>query len=376
MRSIRFNIVQYINALMQSPRNLKNSPNVVLRELLLVFITTLDLCDKNKAQIVPDITYVSKILNHHLDVHKKIREAAKRDNIIELIEDEFESFYEECIESDEDERIINLLIEEIKRDKRIEESVVKEIENAKDDPIEFFLKTCLVAVKMPNIFGKEKYNIWKEGNRSINLVSDDLFAVAKRQKKKIVVIPVDTTFETEITKDGEHTVIHLVSETTLHGKWLEFMRKEKVMREQIDSRILDYLKAHSIEPTGESSKATGKKNLYPIGTIVVIEEKLTIYYLLAISDFNSRCKAETTKQKIADSIVKMIEFYDENGQGYPLYMPLLGTGMSRCHLSSKESFYLISGTLKEHKTMITGEMNIVAYGETIDEIKGEEKDGI
>jgi len=59
------------------------------------------------------------------------------------------------------------------------------------------------------------------------------------------------------------------------------------------------------------------------------------------------------------SIIKMISYYDQKGQGYDLYLPLIGTGMSRANLSYQESYDLIISILLDNKNRISGNINIV-----------------
>ena len=365
-----FDIVKLVDAISKSFKNTNKSRSTILNELLLVFVVSYDLNNKYKDQIALDKTYLSKILNHKLSVHRKIVEVVEREGVEKRIRSEFESFYQEYIACDEELTIIEEIADAIQNDNRIPLSVKNEI-RATSHQVEFFLKACIIAVKMPNTYD-EKIQIWKNGNRALNLISDDLFAVAKRRQKKIVVIPVDTTFETELTKDIERVSIKLVSENSLHGKWLGFMALNNVTKQELDARIQGYFVTNALKPIGISDKQSGKTDLYPIGTIVVLEEKGTAYYLLAIADFNSKCKAETTERNIAFAVERLVEFYDENGQGYPMYIPLLGTGLSRSQLTQKESYDLIRKILIEKNYLIHGEVNIVAYGEAINELKVED----
>lgn len=49
------------------------------------------------------------------------------------------------------------------------------------------------------------------------------------------------------------------------------------------------------------------------------------------------------------------------GQGYELYLPLLGSGLSRANLSHKKSLQTIEAVLQLHNEKIHGEINVVIY---------------
>ena len=59
---------------------------------------------------------------------------------------------------------------------------------------------------------------------------------------------------------------------------------------------------------------------------------------------------------------------DKYGQGYNLYLPLMGTGMSRINLSYQDSLDLITSTLLENKNLIHGKISIVIQPNVIDTI--------
>ena len=61
-------------------------------------------------------------------------------------------------------------------------------------------------------------------------------------------------------------------------------------------------------------------------------------------------------------------YYDRCGQGDPMAIPLLGTGMSRAYLSYQDSFDLIRETILANKQLIQGKVFIVATPEAYEQI--------
>ena len=146
----------------------------------------------------------------------------------------------------------------------------------------------------------------------------------------------------------------------------------RIYNRQCTSRqkaITQSLNNIGISPTQKSKSSVGKKNCYPIGTVAVVNNRNVSFYLLAISEFDEKNKAQSTKEDIKAALVSMIDYYDTYGQGADLYLPFIGTGRSRALLSYQESFDLIKSTLIHHQEKIQGKIVIMALPEAISEIQ-------
>ena len=73
-------------------------------------------------------------------------------------------------------------------------------------------------------------------------------------------------------------------------------------------------------------------------------------------------------QYIKKAIGGLIDYYDSKGQGYEIYIPLMGTGLSRAFLSNQESYDLIKNALLSSKEKLQGKIHIVIKPELIDEL--------
>ena len=58
------------------------------------------------------------------------------------------------------------------------------------------------------------------------------------------------------------------------------------------------------------------------------------FILLALSEFDENNKAQSSKDEVIKSLRSLLEFYDVNGQGYQMYITLMGTGRSRAGFDS------------------------------------------
>lgn len=78
--------------------------------------------------------------------------------------------------------------------------------------------------------------------------------------------------------------------------------------------------------------------------------------MIACSKFDKNNQAHSSRQEIIESVASLLKYYDLRGQGYKLYLPLIGTGRSRVNLSNRESYELIIDTLIKNENYIHGEI--------------------
>ncbi len=225
------------------------------------------------------------------------------------------------------------------------------------------------------VFIKRSRTIWKKGNRKIKITYGDLLKRAfpyRKSSKKIVVIPVNTTFDMIVDEDIEKVCKPLVSPKTIHGQWVKTMISRGETVENINQRVSDYFALCNKSPTktlSENEKHRGNLDCYEKGTIAVLNgENNVIYFLLALSEFDKDNKAHTTKNDLIDCIKKLIEFYDSHGQGFKLYLPVMGTGLSRTDLTHDEALNIIVNMFELHSDQINGKINIIIYKNDKDKV--------
>lgn len=62
-----------------------------------------------------------------------------------------------------------------------------------------------------------------------------------------------------------------------------------------------------------------------------------------------------------DCLKKLLSFYDGNGQGFKIYITLMGTGLSRSGMSHEEALQTIKSVFQLYSDSIHGEFNIIIY---------------
>ncbi len=95
--------------------------------------------------------------------------------------------------------------------------------------------------------------------------------------------------------------------------------------------------------------------------IAVYEFGDTIFYLLALSEFDENNNAQNSKKELLKTIKSLLEFYDKHGQGNNLYIPLIGSGLSRTGIDKKEALETLSMMLCLYAKNLQGDVNIIVY---------------
>ena len=311
---------------------------------------------------------ISLLVNQREDVSSTIREPFCKPSATKKLVKVLPQFIEDYLNKSRLSALDESLRELLESDYSIDENVKKAYKQLCG--VELFATVFVEAVKANNLIVHKEKELWHRGNNSIKLIEGNLIDIAfasDQTERRIIVIPVNTAFDTKLSTNAEEDLFPLVSEKTIHGQWLTRIL-QKIEKEELDQRIQNHLNASGAAPIGTSQGVGGKANKYPIGTTAAIQDQNTIYYLLAISDFDNKNVARSSKQFIKNAVESLLDYYDQLGLGYEIYLPLLGTGKSRAYLSPKDALQLIKETLIEHQEKINGHIYIVALDTMIAEL--------
>ena len=115
------------------------------------------------------------------------------------------------------------------------------------------------------------------------------------------------------------------------------------------------------EPEKEE-KSKGNLRRYEVGTTVnlPIDDNLS-YYLLGLSYFDEHLNAHTSKADFALAVQKLIEFCNQNAQGYPVILPLLGSGLSRTQIDLNNIMHYLVDAFAINKDIINNDFFIVVW---------------
>ena len=157
--------------------------------------------------------------------------------------------------------------------------------------------------------------------------------------KRKIVINVNRCFDT-IVDD------HLVSHNSLHGKLFQrFYDEGKFDEESLNKTIQDSL--------------AGKP--YQLLIAELKDDDQVSYYLLGISTFDENLNAQTIMPDFVNSVQRLIEFCNQRAQGYPVVLPLLGSGLSRTGLELSEILHYLVSAFAINKDIINCDFHIVVW---------------
>lgn len=237
----------------------------------------------------------------------------------------------------------------------------------------FIIALSIVYAVIKTFFYKKK-EVFSTSQGKLTIKYDDLWRIAftkcplKNKKKKIVVVGVNTTFDTVVDEALSKIDKPLVSIKTLHGQWIKKMEEQNISSKDINEAIQNNLKQQQIKPITSLKKDRGNTDVYSKGTIAVYEYKNTIFYLIALSEFDENNNAQNSRAELTNTIETLINYYNQKGQGYDIYIPILGTGLSRTNVSAEESLETITSEIKLNKSKIYGNVNIIVYEKDRDKI--------
>lgn len=178
----------------------------------------------------------------------------------------------------------------------------------------------------------------------LNVKYGDIFS-----ENGIVVIPVNDFFD--VLVDDE-----VISRNTLHGKLVEKYFSDDIdfLNSEIKSKLGEY--------SGElvPSREHGNKVRYPLGTTVKIQKDNQVFFLVAFTRFDEKNRAQLTNLEYQGAVIKIIDFIENNSNGYLINIPLLGSGHSGVKASKQRllEFLIFSLKIKDNLTLVNG-INIV-----------------
>lgn len=175
--------------------------------------------------------------------------------------------------------------------------------------------------------------------------------------KRYICFAVNRCYDTDVNN-------RLISSTTIHG-----MAFNKLYQQHLyTTGTLNTAIQASIHTVSQPSvvnnvdKPEGNLNRYEVGSYanLSINENLN-YIMIGLSWINSNLNAQTSKSDYALAIQKMIEAFDNESQGYPVLMPIIGTGRSRTDLKEREALEYIIEAFRINQNKITSDIFIVIH---------------
>lgn len=230
--------------------------------------------------------------------------------------------------------------------------------------VSLIIAVLIIAFENTNV-------IWEKGGGKISIIYGDVLKLGfpkQNVENRIIVIPVNTHFDTIVDECIGEVDKPLVSIKSIHGQWLKKMCID-ITSEKLNTTIHDDLTSQNVWPDVDGDRSRGNEREYPIGTIAVVSGKNNVeFFLLALVKFDDNNNAQYSNDYFFEALRKLIGFYNRRGQGYPMYIPLMGTGLSRSRLSHADALNKIISVLQLERDQIHGSINIVIYSEDKDKV--------
>lgn len=169
--------------------------------------------------------------------------------------------------------------------------------------------------------------------KNVYVVYDDIFnPEIVNNSKRYICFAVNRCFDT-IVDDK------LISSETIHGMafknlYEHFGYTPASLDTAIQAAIPDNVSSIILK---KEEKPAGNLKRYDVGTYVnlKISDNLN-YILLGVSTFDSNLNPHTSLQEYVLAIQKMIESFDKEAQGFPVLLPIIGSGRAHTDLQERD----------------------------------------
>lgn len=207
--------------------------------------------------------------------------------------------------------------------------------------------------------------IEKGNGRKVFVRYGDFITELKQDTKerRNFIIPSNRCFDT-IVDDK------IISSNTIQGQFLKHIYSINLFSPRdLSLSIERALTNKSKEALSDEEKPEGNMNRYPIGTIANIKaQDHTHYFLLGLSEFDRDLTAHISKEDFVIAVQRMIEYCNKHSQGYPVILPLIGSGLSRTNISKNEVLRYLIRAFEINKDIINCDFHIIVWEQDKEEI--------
>lgn len=207
---------------------------------------------------------------------------------------------------------------------------------------------------------KKDFFVAKLGNgKRLNIRFGDILADELTQERTNIVISFNRCFDTQVDD-------YLIRRNSLHGKLVNKLIDSGRYTEETLQRAIEtsLTRPSNLTSSNEAKdKKIGKGKRYELGAVAEIEGvNNEHYFCLGLSEFNQNI-AYISKGDYVVALNKLIERIIRLSQNYPVYIPLIGTGIPSLGISEELALMMIIHTILLHKANIYCDIYIVVRPE-------------
>ena len=202
--------------------------------------------------------------------------------------------------------------------------------------------------------------IASNGRASICAQYGNILKIEKKfsKNKPIVVIPVNSSFDTIVDKNIE-TNNKIINKDSIHGQWVDKYAPDIEARLQLQRHIFELLKKRNLKPIKKLPNKRGNKDIYDLGTYIYLEREKCDYLLFALTEFDENNKViASNPTQFLDLMEKLIKAFDENPNRH-FYVPLMGTRLGLFNIDCSQSFNCIKTAFQNNLQKLRSSVTIV-----------------
>lgn len=217
---------------------------------------------------------------------------------------------------------------------------------------------CVIICSTWVCIQKKKKVIDGRNGKAVYVLYGDLFDTKIVEgQKRYIAFAANRCFDT-IVDDN------LVSANTIHGMAFNRLYAQKLFTpESLNEALQKSIKGNpSSVMLSKADKKEGNLKRYEVGTYANLKIDENLKYLpIGLSWFDDNLNAQTSLQEYVLAIQKLIEAFDKELQGYPVLMPIIGTGRSRTDLQEREALEYLIAAFKINQNRITSDIYVVVH---------------
>jgi hypothetical protein len=215
---------------------------------------------------------------------------------------------------------------------------------------------CALLVTCFVIFSRKRKVVEGYNGKAVFITYGDLFSPnVIKESHRFICFAVNRCFDTIVDE-------HLISSNTIHGIAFNNLYNSSLftassLNEKIQASISASAKYNFVSII---DKPSGNLKRYEVGTCADLEINDKLHYLLlGLSNFNKDLKAQTTRSDYVLAIQKMIEAIDTYSQGFPVLLPIIGSGRSRTDINEDDALRYMIEAFRINKVRINSDIYIV-----------------
>lgn len=206
--------------------------------------------------------------------------------------------------------------------------------------------------------------VYEEDNKKVVVQYGDFIKIIEKHEKSsekaIFVIPVNRCFDT-IVDDV------IVENGSVHGQFINYVKDNLWTLGELDKKIESSLLNQHCENLDFTEKDKGKRKRYAVGSVAKIESvKGNVFYLIALTKFKKIGEKIVVDESINmhdyfECLQSLVDYYNLDGRNLPIYIPTIGCGLSRLHISVDNSIRQLLSVWCLNHEVIRDSINIVVY---------------